>query len=117
MSDTPRSQWRIALLLCGAVFSTAAAAETMPVTDPTRPPYLFTSAKQTDNTLLLYSTRISGARRTAVINNRVVSVGTRIAGAVVTAIEPGRVTLRRDSKAIVLQLIETPVRRAKKDSS
>jgi hypothetical protein len=46
----------------------------------------------------------------------VVVIGSRIDGAVVTAIEQGRVTLRRGAETIVLRLLLPPVKRAAKDA-
>ena len=108
---------RFAAALCGVVLSTGIVAEEIPITDPTRPPYGLTamSAKPVHGNLLLYSTQVSDSKRTAVVNQHVVTVGSRIAGALVTGIEPGRVTLRRNSETIVLTLIKTPVRRDSKD--
>lgn len=107
--------WLVAVL-CSTLSSAGLAADDLPVTDPTEPPRDMRpmSAKTTQG-LLLYSTQVSASKRTAVVNQRVVSVGSRITGAVVTGIEPGRVTLRRDSVTIVLELINTPVRRDSKD--
>lgn len=117
MFEPARLRRRFTAALCGAVLSTGLAAEDLPITDPTRPPYGLTalSAKPVHGNLLLYSTQVSDSKRTAVVNQQVVKVGSRIAGAVVTGIEPGRVTLRRDSQTIVLELIETPVRRDSED--
>ena len=117
--NAPRSRYRAFILLCGVALSTILVADTLPVTDPTRPPYpaASVSAQPHDKALLLYSTQVSDTRRSAVINDRVVTVGSRIADAVVTAIAQGRVTLRRDSETIVLQLIATPIGRVTKGSS
>ena len=111
-----RTRPRLLAVLCGALFSAGLAADDLPITDPTEPPRDMrpTSAKAAHG-LLLYSTQVSDSKRTAVVNQRVVSVGSRVAGAVVTGIEPGRVTLRRDSVTIVLELFKTPVRRDSKD--
>ena len=117
MFETPRSRRQLAAVLCGALFSAGLAADTLPITDPTQPPYGLAagSAKPQHDNLLLYSTQVSDSKRTAVVNQRVVTVGSQIGGAVVTAIEQGRVTLRRGADTIVLRLIKTPVRRDSKD--
>jgi hypothetical protein len=98
--------------------ATALAADPPPVTDPTAPPYEIPSetVQASGSPLLLQSTHVSRDSRSAVINDRVVAVGSRIDGAVVTAIEQGRVTLRRDAETIVLTLLLPPVKRAAKDS-
>jgi hypothetical protein len=71
-----------------------------------------------DASLRLVSTAVSEKNgRSAVINDQVVTVGSHIGGAVVTAIEPGRVTLKRGADAIVLQLLTTPVKRPARNSS
>lgn len=117
MFRTSQFRRQLATVLCGAFFSAGLAAETLPITDPTKPPYglAAVSAKPQHNNLLLYSTQVSDSKRTAVVNQRVVTVGSRVAGAVVVAIEQGRVTLRRGAETIVLRLIKTPVRRDSKD--
>ena len=96
----------------------AMAADAPPVTDPTAPPYQAAGgpAQSSGEPLLLRSTHVSLRSRSAVINDRVVAIGSRIDGAVVTAIEQGRVTLRRDSETIVLELLLLPVKRAAKDA-
>lgn len=117
MFDAPRFRRQLAAALSGVALATGLAADTLPITDPTRPPHGFaaTAAKPLRDELLLYSTQVSDSKRTAVVNRRIVTVGSRVAGAVVTAIEQGRVTLRRGSETIVLRLIETPVRRDSED--
>lgn len=116
MFDNARFWRRFAALLCGTLASVALAADDLPITDPTEPPHhLKTTSAKAAYGMLLYSTQVSDSKRSAVVNQRVVAVGSRVAGAVVTAIEPGRVTLRRDSETIVLELIKTPVRRDSKD--
>lgn len=118
MSDVVRAAGLLAVTLL-LVASAVSAADEPPVSDPTRPPgYAFAAKrKNTDDTLLLFSTSVSPSVQSAVINNQVVTVGAHIAGAVVIAIEQGRVTLRRGSEAIVLQLFNPPVKRPARDSS
>ena len=118
MFSVVRSRCRNAALLCVFACSPGLAADTLPITDPTRPPYRSVAlpGAALGEALLLRSTHVSPTKRTAVINSRIVAVGSRIAGAVVTDIEQGRVTLRRDSDVIVLQLIATPVSRPAEDS-
>ena len=117
MFNASRSQSQLTAVLCGVLFSAGLAADTLPITDPTKPPYGLAamSAKPQHDNLLLYSTQVSDSKWTAVVNQRVVTVGSQVGGAVVTAIEQGRVTLRRGAETIVLRLIKTPVRRDSKD--
>ena len=117
MFENAHLRRRFAVALFGTLLATGLAADELPITDPTQPPrgLTATSAKAAHG-LLLYSTKVSDSKRTAVVNERVVTVGSRIAGAVVTGIEPGRVVLRRDSETIVLELIITPVRRDTEDA-
>jgi hypothetical protein len=98
--------------------ATALAADLPPVTDPTAPPYEVPSGivQESGEPLLLRSTHVSADSRSAVINDHVVVIGSRIDGAVVTAIEQGRVTLRRGAETIVLRLLLPPVKRAAKDA-
>lgn len=108
----------LALLACGiAMLPPVAVAEGLPVTDPTRPPQTVSGVKAMSafDSLLLYSTHVSATRKSAVINNQVVTTGSRIAGAMVTDIEQGRVSLRRGSEVIVLQLFPSPIKRPAKD--
>lgn len=109
-------------LIAAALFcSFSAAAERPPVTDPTAPPHSVATPAGRSNAgtsapLLLHSTRIADSNRSAVISNRAVVIGSRIDGAVVTAIEPGQVTLARGSESIVLRLLLPPVKRPAKDA-
>jgi hypothetical protein len=108
----------LVLLTCGiASLPLATFAEGLPVTDPTRPPQTLPAVKAMSalDSLLLYSTHVSATRKSAVINNQVVTTGSRIAGAVVTDIVQGRVSLRRGSEVIVLQLFPSPIKRPAKD--
>lgn len=102
------------ILLSGAVL-----ADELPVRDPTRPPSAGKQSVPTgrSDSLLLVSTSVSDGRGSAVINEEVVTVGSRIGGAVVTAIEPGRVTLARGSETILLQLFTPPVKKPARESS
>ncbi len=105
-------------IACGiALLPLTAAADGLPVTDPTRPPQTLSAVKAMSalDNLLLYSTHVSTTRRSAVINNQVVTTGSRIAGAMVTDIVQGRVSLRRGSEVIVLQLFPSPIKRPAKD--
>lgn len=108
-----------AMVCAGAASSAALAADQPPLRDPTRPPYHLAGQpkKEAGAALILYSTRLSASGRSAVINDEIVTVGTHIAGAVVTAIEHGRVTLKRGSEAIVLQLFTQSVKSPARDSS
>lgn len=106
------------LLACSvALLPLTAVADGLPVTDPTRPPQKLSAVKVVSalDKLLLYSTHVSATRKSAVINNQVVTTGSRIAGAMVTDIMQGRVLLRRGSEVIVLQLFPSPIKRPAKD--
>ena len=113
---------RFSPFIAAALFcSFSAGAERPPVTDPTAPPHSVATPAARSNAgtsapLLLHSTRISDTKRSAVISNRAVVIGSRIDGAVVTAIEPGQVTLARGSESIVLRLLLPPVKRPAKDA-
>lgn len=107
----------LALLCCVAALPLARAADTPPVTDPTRPPHNLAAVKagSAHDSLLLVATHVSPTRKRAVINDKVVTVGSHIAGALVTEIGQGRVSLRRGSESIVLQLLPPPLKRPAKD--
>lgn len=117
-----RTVRRLGVLLAPAfLFHPAlAAAETLPpVTDPTQPPYAGAARAAGHGALKwrLESTRVSADKRSAVINGRVVTIGSRVAGALVTSIEPGRVRLRGDSTTYVLTLLLPAVKSTAQDSS
>ena len=121
--DRPRGGLARVLSIAVALLGLSAAAsvaDELPVRDPTRPASVAGTplgpAMHRDS-LLLASTSVSAGSASAVVNGEVVTVGSRIGGAVVTAIEPRRVTLKRGSEAIVLQLLTPPVKRAVKESS
>ena len=118
MSDRSRRATLIAVFLSG-VFGIAAADE-LPVRDPTRPPFPAGEGgvpKTQETGMQLVSTAVSRNGRSAVINDDVVTVGSYVGGAVVTAIEQGRVTLKRGDDTIVLQLFTPPVKRPARESS
>lgn len=92
-----------------------AAANEPPVTDPTRAPITATPANAvavgTVTGLRLYSTRVSDAGWVAMINDRIVGVGSRIGGAEVVEISPGRVRLRQGENTFTLRLDWPSVKR------
>lgn len=88
--------------------------------DPTRPPDLRPArapASKADSRLRLSSTLVSGERRTAIINGRIVAVGDRIQGARLLSIEPGRVRLRRQGREITLRLLAQNVKKPSRNES
>ena len=99
-----RSIALLVLLLCWV--STGYAMK-----DPTQPP----TATSTSNYVkgkkskgprwILHSTLVSSDRRTAVINNRVVSQGDRINGATVVSIQPSSVRLREKGREVTLMML------------
>jgi len=76
--------------------------------DPTQPPGVHLPGKiagtKSAPQWVLTSTLIAPARRLATINGKTVSVGERIGGARVMRIEPARVSLRKGTRQIVVQL-------------
>lgn len=100
-----------AALACAATLSSVNAADEPPVRDPTRPPYSpAVGSKQAGDRLRLVSTSISSSNRSAVIGDQVVGIGSRIGDAVVTTIDPGRVTITRGSQRVVLRLYPRTVK-------
>lgn len=84
--------------------------------DPTRPPTAkatstYVSAKKSKGPRWrLHSTLVSSGRRTAVINNRVVSQGDRINGATVVSIQPSAVRLRDKGREVTLMMLKKNIK-------
>jgi len=78
------------------------------IDDPTRPPSFNVGPAKSASTVnkgprwVLRSTLVSPERRTAVINNRVVSLGDRVRGATVVEINSSRVRLQSGGAEITL---------------
>lgn len=111
----------VAVAVVMAILALPASASS-PLKDPTRPPTLKQvkkppKAARKPLRWVLGSTLVSGQRRTAVINGRVLSVGERIAGARVLEIQPSRVRLRRNGRDITLVLLKQNVKRPSRDGS
>lgn len=105
-----RLAWAPALL---ALASHVAAAQALP--DPTRPPEgvrAVASPGAAPEQLVLQSVVIAGARRSALINGQVVSVGTRLGGARVERIGEAEVELTRDGRRETLRLFPAVDKRA-----
>jgi len=101
----------VATLLCMTWVSPVASLE-----DPTRPPtvdvkrttVMSTVSKRTRWTLS--STLVSSGRRTAVINDQVVSKGDRINGATVVSIQPSTVRLRNRGREVTLIMLKKKIK-------
>jgi len=84
--------------------------------DPTRPPTAevqrspVVSKKSKRVRWILNSTLISSVRRTAVINDRVVSKGDRINGATVVSIQPSVVRLRERGREVTLMMLKKNIK-------
>ena len=84
--------------------------------DPTRPPTVDGSISYVAPNKIkrprwvLNSTLVSSQRRTAVINDRVVSIGDRINGARVMSIQPSSVTLRSNGADMTLIMIKKNIK-------
>ncbi len=83
--------------------------------DPTRPPNVTTMASASPQKIqrprwILTSTLISAQRRTAVINDTVVSHGDRINGAKVINIQPSMVRLRIGGRKITLMMLKKNIK-------
>ncbi len=91
--------------------------------DPTRPPTAQAVTqrpavmKKTPTRWVLSSTLVSSGRRSAVINNRVVSHGDRINGAVVVDIQPASVRLRTRGREITLVMLKKNIKTPSRVSS
>ena len=98
-------------VLCIAWLSPVKALE-----DPTRPPTTDIKKMTSVNTTskksrwVLSSTLISSSRRTAVINDKVVSKGDRVNGATVVSIEPSAVRLRNRGRVVILTLLKKNIK-------
>lgn len=90
-------------LLLGAAWASAAEPE---ISDPTLAPLVATSGETVvvDAKWQLQATRVSAGSRSAVIDDRIVTVGSRIDGAEVVSIEAGRVNLRRGTRITSIEL-------------
>ncbi len=102
----------LACLSMLALGLTAEARDQVP-TDPTRPPSAAevraffgegTDSVDARESLQLQSILVSNQRRSAIINDRRVSIGDRIGNAEVIAIDADRVRLRRDGAELNLTL-------------
>jgi len=83
--------------------------------DPTRPPNVTTMASVSPQKIqkpswILTSTLISAQRRTAVINDTVVSHGDRINGAKVINIQPSAVQLHVNGRDIMLMMLKKNIK-------
>ena len=91
--------------------------------DPTRPP----TGKATSSYVgapkshavrwTLHSTLVSSERRTAVINDRVVSQGDRINGATVVSIQPSSVRLRNKGREMTLVMLKKKIKSLSRETS
>lgn len=105
------------LLLLAAFGCASACAQETGLPDPTRPPASLSAPAATDAPLsagpqlqsILISLR-AGGRRVAVIDGKTVRQGQRIDGAVIEAIRPGEVVLRRGKQKQVLKLFRPAAR-------
>lgn len=84
--------------------------------DPTRPPSANVSKnsspkKQTRPRWMLTSTLISAGRRTAVVNDQVVSRGDRVNGARVMSVQPSIVRLRIGKRDITLMMLKKKIKK------
>ncbi len=123
MSDG-RLKIRRTMVVCAialAALFAAGAAMATPLSDPTRPPTAQAvsshKAVRKQPRWTLSSTLVSAQRRTAVINDRVVSVGEKINGARVMAIDSDSVHLRRRGSDITLVLLRKNVKRPSRHGS
>jgi hypothetical protein len=85
--------------------------------DPTRPPTADTKISHVVKTKksqrprwVLTSTLVSAGRRTAVINDRVVSRGDRVNGATVVNIQPATVRLRARGRDVTLVMLKRKIK-------
>ncbi|MCF6338389.1 MAG: general secretion pathway protein GspB [Gammaproteobacteria bacterium] len=83
--------------------------------DPTRPPNVTATTSMSPQKIqrprwILTSTLISAQRRTAVINDTVVSHGDRINGAKVINIQPSAVRLRIGGRKITLMMLKKNIK-------
>ena len=108
--------FRARLFLTALFFLLFLTSPLQAMEDPTRPP----TAKATSTYVpgkkskgprwTLHSTLVSSDRRTAVINNRVVSQGDRINGATVVSIQPLAVRLRDKDREVTLVMLKKNIK-------
>ena len=87
------------------------------VEDPTRPPGMSeapsirsSESAQVSPRWVLTSTLVSPDRRSAVINDRVVSLGDRVNGATVVEINPSEVRLRASGHELTLVMLKNNIK-------
>ena len=98
-----------ALILCALGSAGLRAGELM---DPTRPTSEGIGAVGGRHSgWILESTFVSPARRTALVNGRIVRVGERVNGATVQSIQPYEVRLVKGRRTIVLRMVPKMVKR------
>ena len=89
--------------------------------DPTRPPAIRVTTSTPPEIRpprwMLKSTLLSAQRRTAIINDTVVSRGDRINGATVVSIHPSRVRLRTGGQDITLIMLKKNIKSLSRMSS
>jgi len=97
-----------------AGLATAAHSARAELVDPTSPYWSGGERTSTRRSgLVLQSTVVSPNRKIAMINCRTYGVGSRIGNAVVTDIQPYRVTLRKSNKVIQLRLLPGRIKRSR----
>jgi hypothetical protein len=109
---------RLSVLVLGYLCSLLALPLQASLDDPTRPPLghqVNVNSGVKKNTSgprwVLNSTLVSPQRRSAVINDRVVTKGDRVDGAVVIEIQPNRVRLNANGREITLVMLSKTIKR------
>ena len=115
--------FKINLFAVAALLAMVWTSSLQAMEDPTRPP----SAKAVSNyspvkkssrpRWRLHSTLVSSGRRTAVINDRVVSQGDRINGATVISIQPSAVQLRDGGRKVTLVMLKKDIKSLSREAS
>ena len=105
----------VIFITCGSILGAAPAMEVETLPDPTRPPAAHNSAVRKLNQdqprqFLVSAIKITAARKTAIVNGRLVAEGDTLAGAEVVEIRPSSVIVEFLSERREISLLSWTVR-------
>ena len=107
----------IIFVVVGCVFAMSISSVSAQYDDPMRPPgyRLIKPGKNPiafERRYALSFVQISSLRRSAIINDRLVGVGSRVDGAKVIAIEPSSVKLKKNGKVFTVKLLSKNIKKS-----
>lgn len=106
----------VAAVIAGMTLGVAAAGNGAALPDPTQPPLVHQAAIKRLNLenpqqFTVSAIKISGGRRKAIVNNRLVSAGDIVDQGLIVEISPGVVTIDYLSRRLQVSLLSSGVRR------